>query len=79
MSEGHDRPAQKDKKPTRKERRAIKKQKRFEADDCIVVETKSIRTAIGGTTVGNFMEWFDFGVYGYLAVTMTSVFTEGMD
>lgn len=37
MSEGHDRPAQKDKKPTRKERRAIKKQKRFEADDCIVV------------------------------------------
>lgn len=56
MSEGHDRPAQKDKKPTRKERRAIKKQKRFEADDCIVVETKSIRTAIGGTTVGNFME-----------------------
>ena len=79
MSEAHDRPAQKDKKPTRKERRAIKKQKRFEADDCIVVETKSIRTSIGGTTVGNFMEWFDFGVYGYLAVTMTSVFTSGMD
>ncbi|QPS35415.1 MFS transporter [Brevibacterium casei] len=51
----------------------------MDADDCIVVEPKSIRTAIGGTTVGNFMEWFDFGVYGYLAVTMTTVFTEGMD
>jgi MHS family proline/betaine transporter-like MFS transporter len=79
MPEGHDRFAQKDKKPSRKERRAIKKQRRFEADDCIVVETKSIRTAIGGTTVGNFMEWFDFGVYGYLALTMRTVFTEGMD
>ncbi|MGP9587416.1 MFS transporter [Micrococcaceae sp. AOP34-BR2-30] len=44
-----------------------------------MIEKKSIRTAIGGTTVGNFMEWFDFGVYGYLAVTMTTVFTEGMD
>src|SRR5690606_33819185 len=27
---------------------------------------------------GNFMEWFDFGIYGYLAVTMTAVFTEGL-
>ncbi|MER7796220.1 MFS transporter [Microbacterium sp. NPDC096154] len=37
-----------------------------------------IRTAISGTVVGNFMEWFDFGVYGYLAVTMAAVFTEGL-
>lgn len=53
--------------------------KRLKADHCIVVHPKNMRTAIGGTTVGNFMEWFDFGVYGYLAVTMTTVFTEGMD
>ncbi|WP_375294997.1 MFS transporter [Brevibacterium sp.] len=59
--------------------RRKRKRKRLEADDIIVVRPKSIRTAIGGTTVGNFMEWFDFGVYGYLAVTMTTVFTEGMD
>ncbi|GAA1859967.1 MFS transporter [Brevibacterium marinum] len=78
MSEGLETPAAKENRPSRRGRKALKK-KRLEADHCIVVEPRSIRTAIGGTTVGNFMEWFDFGVYGYLAVTMTSVFTEGMD
>lgn len=47
---------------------------RLEVDDVIVVDTKRVRTAIGGTVVGNFMEWFDFGIYGYLAVTLTAVF-----
>ncbi|KEP72361.1 MFS transporter, partial [Microbacterium sp. SUBG005] len=46
---------------------------RLEVDDVIVVDKKRVRTAIGGT-VGNFMEWFDFGIYGYLAVTLTVVF-----
>ena len=77
MSEDNDRPASHPAKPSRKGS-ALKKL-RLEADQCIVVKPKNMRTAIGGTTVGNFMEWFDFGVYGYLAVTMTSVFTEGMD
>ncbi|NNV09077.1 MFS transporter, partial [Geobacillus sp. MMMUD3] len=75
MTTGHSEPSREGRKPFRIKRR----KKRLDADDCIVVEPKSIRTAIGGTTVGNFMEWFDFGVYGYLAVTMTTVFTEGMD
>ena len=44
-------------------------------DDVIVVDKKRVRTAIGGTAVGNFMEWFDFGIYGYLAVTLAVVFT----
>lgn len=48
---------------------------RLDVDDVIVVDTKRVRTAIGGTVVGNFMEWFDFGIYGYLAVTITAVFT----
>ncbi|MFF7684017.1 MFS transporter [Microbacterium sp. NPDC007973] len=47
---------------------------RLEVDDVIVVDKKRVRTAIGGTVVGNFMEWFDFGIYGYLAVTLTTVF-----
>lgn len=47
---------------------------RLEVDDVVVVDTKRVRTAIGGTVVGNFMEWFDFGIYGYLAVTLTVVF-----
>ena len=49
---------------------------RLEVDDVIVVDTKRVRTAIGGTVVGNFMEWFDFGIYGYLAVTLSAVFED---
>ncbi len=48
---------------------------RLEVADVIVVERKKVRTAISGTVVGNFMEWFDFGIYGYLTVTLTAVFT----
>ena len=51
---------------------------RLEVDDVIVVDKKRIRTAIGGTAVGNFMEWFDFGIYGYLAVTLAVVLTSAL-
>ncbi|WP_256364633.1 MFS transporter [Mycolicibacter heraklionensis] len=30
-----------------------------------------------GTAIGNFMEWYDFGVYGYLATTIARVFYPG--
>ena len=43
-----------------------------------MVKRSRTRTAIAGTVVGNFMEWFDFDIYGYLAVTMTVVFTRGI-
>jgi len=33
-----------------------------------------MRTAIGGTVVGNIMEWFDFGVYGYMAIMLAGLF-----
>jgi MHS family proline/betaine transporter-like MFS transporter len=33
-----------------------------------------MRTAIGGTVVGNVMEWFDFGVYGYMALMLSQLF-----
>ncbi|WEV65728.1 MFS transporter [Bifidobacterium sp. ESL0764] len=46
--------------------------------DITVVEEKTLKQAIAGTVVGNFMEWYDFGIYGYLAVTMASVFTSGL-
>ncbi|WP_167048245.1 MFS transporter [Microbacterium halimionae] len=51
---------------------------RLNVDDVIVVKKSRIRTAIGGTVVGNFMEWFDFGIYGYLAVTLAVVFTSDL-
>lgn len=30
-----------------------------------------------GTAIGNFMEWYDFGVYGYIATTLAEVFYPG--
>ncbi len=45
----------------------------------LLVHPRTIRKAITGTAVGNFMEWFGFGIYGYLAVTMTTVFTSGVE
>ncbi|HEU0189800.1 MAG TPA: MFS transporter [Mycobacterium sp.] len=33
-----------------------------------------MRRSIAGTAIGNFMEWYDFGVYGFLATTIAQVF-----
>jgi len=43
-------------------------------DDVTVVDRPMLRRAVAGTVVGNAMEWYDIGVYGYLAVTMGQVF-----
>jgi MHS family proline/betaine transporter-like MFS transporter len=53
--------------------------RRLRADDCIVVDKRELRKAQIGAGVGNFVEWYDIGIYGYLAIVMTSVFTEGME
>lgn len=55
-----------------------KNQPRLTVDDVNVVPPEKLRPAINGTVVGNFMEWYDFGIYGYLTVTMTAVFTQGL-
>jgi MHS family proline/betaine transporter-like MFS transporter len=52
----------------------FRRRRRLEVDDVLVVEPSRIRTAVGGTVVGNFMEWFDFGVYGYMAITLANLF-----
>ncbi|MGP9693423.1 MFS transporter [Brachybacterium sp. AOP25-B2-12] len=54
------------------------RKRRLALDDINVVPGKKVRPAITGTVVGNFMEWYDFGIYGYLTVTMTAVFTAGL-
>ncbi len=43
------------------------------------VEETSIRQAIVGASIGNMVEWFDFAVYGYLAVTLGAVFFPSED
>ena len=59
--------------------KASRTARRLRTDDCIVVDKNELRKAQIGAGVGNFIEWYDIGIYGYLAITMTAVFTEGMD
>ncbi|WIE60588.1 MFS transporter [Curtobacterium sp. MCLR17_032] len=48
--------------------------RRLRESDVTVVDKGMMRRAVGGMVVGNTMEWYDVGVYGYLAVTMGRVF-----
>lgn len=47
---------------------------RLEVDHVTVVEPKALRRAVAGAVVGNGMERYDFGIYGYLTATMTQIF-----
>lgn len=50
------------------------KGKRWKADDVTVTEPATVRTAINAAAIGNVTEWYDFGVYGYLMLTIEGVF-----
>jgi MHS family proline/betaine transporter-like MFS transporter len=39
-----------------------------------IVDTSTLRRTIAATAVGNMVEWFDFGVFSYIAVTLGKVF-----
>lgn len=60
-------------------RRPVLRRRRLQVDDVNVVDRSMMKKAVGGTVVGNTMEWFDIGVYGYLAVTMGAVFLSEAD
>lgn len=47
---------------------------KLKKDDITVVNAESSRKAVVATAVGNAMEWFDFGIYSYLAATIGQVF-----
>jgi MFS transporter, MHS family, proline/betaine transporter len=38
------------------------------------VGTSTRRRVVGASFIGNFVEWFDYAVYGYLATTIAAVF-----
>ena len=38
------------------------------------VSKETRRRVIAASFIGNFVEWFDYAVYGYLAVTIAAVF-----
>lgn len=44
-----------------------------------VVNQPMLKKALGGTIVGNTMEWYDVGVFGYLITTMGPVFLPESD
>lgn len=55
------------------------KRRRLDVDHVNVVDTPMLRKALGGTVVGNTMEWYDVGVFGYLIATMGPVFLPEAD
>ncbi|MDQ1050777.1 MFS transporter [Streptomyces sp. V4I2] len=58
-------------------RRLRRNRRAFREEDVQVVERPLLRRAVGASALGNCMEWFDFGVYSYLAATLGKVFFPG--
>ncbi|MFI6770950.1 glycine betaine/L-proline transporter ProP [Streptomyces sp. NPDC050355] len=57
------------------ERRAdLHKQVPGESGEVTVVDPAMVKRAVSAAALGNAMEWFDFGVYSYIAVTLGHVF-----
>ncbi|MFT8697076.1 glycine betaine/L-proline transporter ProP [Acetobacter orientalis] len=52
----------------------FKRRRHIHPDDVTVVDGEMLKRAVGAAALGNAMEWFDFGVYGYIAVTLGRVF-----
>ncbi len=42
--------------------------------DITVTDERAVKRAVKAASLGNAMEWFDFGIYSYLAVTIGHVF-----
>ena len=56
-----------------------RKKIKIEPDDINIVSSKKAKKAVVATGIGNAMEWFDFGLYAYLAVIISKLFFTGID
>jgi MHS family proline/betaine transporter-like MFS transporter len=54
-----------------------RRRRRWTRDQIQVTDPVVMRRSIKGASIGNFMEWYDFGVYGYIATTIAQVFYPG--
>ncbi|MEU4000485.1 MFS transporter [Streptomyces fungicidicus] len=56
--------------------RAIRRRRnpRLRRSDITVTDERAVRRAVKAASLGNAMEWFDFGIYAYLAGTIGRVF-----
>lgn len=50
---------------------------RLRRTDITVTDERIVKRAVKAAALGNAMEWFDFGIYSYLAVTIGKVFFPG--
>lgn len=48
------------------------------AGDIDVVPPSGLKRTISGTSVGNMMEWYDFGIFAFLVPTISQVFFSGI-
>ncbi len=55
------------------------RERRLKVHHVNVVDQAMLRKAVGGTIVGNTMEWYDVGVFGYLITTLGPVFLPEAD
>ncbi|MFJ5678405.1 glycine betaine/L-proline transporter ProP [Streptomyces sp. NPDC093097] len=51
-----------------------RRKKPLRAADVMITDRPAVRRAVSAAALGNTMEWFDFGVYAYLAGTLGKVF-----
>ena len=52
--------------------RAVRKRKnpKLRRTDITVTDDAAVKRAVKAASLGNAMEWFDFGIYSYIAVTL---------
>lgn len=48
-----------------------------QGDNRTPAEKKALRRVIGGSAMGNAIEWYDYAIYGFLATTLQAVFLPG--
>ncbi|MFE4912183.1 glycine betaine/L-proline transporter ProP [Streptomyces sp. NPDC056652] len=51
-----------------------RKNPKLRRSDITVTDEAAVKRAVKAASLGNAMEWFDFGIYSYLAVTIGHVF-----
>lgn len=56
-----------------------KKRKPLEIHDVSIIDNSKTKQAITAAALGNAIEWFDFGVYGYVAYILGKVFFPDAD
>ncbi|SAK43471.1 general substrate transporter [Caballeronia hypogeia] len=60
--------------PTYERNAGIKPSPPLTLGDITIVDHALLKRAVGAMALGNAMEWFDFGVYSYIAVVLGRVF-----